>query len=633
MSKISNTIVNQYDEIQQLKIDSVVRKNGDFAIADKLKELIINSYFKDQDRLWSFFETASDGFSQVLYESIVNMMENTSDIDLCTLYDLKQIATLLNVKNLSMFDIPFTDELTTLIDTYSVNKEYVLYGRHSTTDIETVFGIDDFNKNNLEHIDQVNSSYISDLVDVSFKEVFLNMLYDPTSDEGIEHISLLELIVPDEYLDSDYEYVVGVRDGTTDRLSDSAHYAILNNGNMVEIATKFMRNFCIKVLFFRENLKSITQKNAILGTQKIIEKMLMEHVIRGYSNIEDFGFYVPVKTEDEILDIGINNDSFKSWTRFLNSVNDLGSLLDIEVVEYYDNTEYMNIGPSARPFRTNLIPITEEYSEPYLNASGQISYKDPVTRIIGYNEVTSSEYAKPEGSDRFWETDSHDTDNESILSMFSRLGLIDEDDDIDALLAFLSKIYDNNSPNDWSELSTTDYVTATELANMQAKYINSPTGYISNSPWVNIKSTDYPTVSPIPWMWNLVEKTFLTFPRLIQYSLESTTSYANNYDKYVDIDGDMGERYSPTSSGTIGMIVDSWRTSANEFFGYKSYHESEENLDDTGYENKNAEIDGSFNMLALGDLLNVYDGITSGTLYAIASGALKGALEKYYENL
>lgn len=633
MSKISSTIVNQYNEIQQLKIDSVVRKNGDFAFVDKLKELIINNYFQDQDNLWEFFETASDGFAQVLYESVVNMMENVSDIDLCTLYDLKNIARMLNVQNLTMFTLPLSDELTSLVDTFSVQKEYVLYGRHSTTDIETIFGIEDFDRNNPEHMEQVNSGYMSELVDVAFKEVFLNMLFDPTSEDGQAHIGILELITPDKYLSTEYEYLIGVRDGTVDRLSDSDHYALLNSSEMIDVASKFMRNYCIRILFFRENLKSITQKNAILGTQKVIEKMLTEYVIKGYSNIEDFGFYVPLKSEEEILAGGVNNDSFRSWTRFLNTVTDLGSLLDIQVVEYYDTTEYMNIGPSARPFKPNLVPITELYSEPYLTASGTIAYKDPIVRTIGYETVTTDEYAKPAGNDRFWETDSHEENADTVLAMFKRLGLLNDDDDIEVLITFLSKVYNNNAPNDWTELTPTDFATATDLANMQAKYINAPTGYVSNSPWVNIKSTDYPTKAPIPWMWNLVEKTFLTFPRLIQYTTESGEALGDNYGLYVDINGSQGDLYSPGTSGTIGMIIDSWRKTANEYFSYSSYHETEDNLDDIGAVNKNAQVDGSFNMLALGDLLDSYNSIASGAAFATVSGLLKSTMTKYYENL
>lgn len=634
MSKISDTITNQYSEIQKLKIDSVVRKNGDFAFADKLKELIINNYFKDQDRLWQFFEECSDGFAQVLYESISNMMENISDIDLCTLYDLKNIAKMLNVQNLSMFDLPLSDEITSLVDTFSVNKEYVLYGRHSTTDIETVFGITDFDRNDPDQAEQVNSGYMSELVDTAFKEVFLNMLYDPTSQDGQDHIEILGLIVPDEYLDDgEYAYLEGVRDGTTTRLSDSAHYAYLNSSNLIDVASKFMRNYCIRILFFRENLKSIAQKNSILGTQKIIEKMLTEYVIKGYSNIEDFGYYVPIKTEDQILGAGVNNDSFRSWTRFLKTVTDLGSLLDIQVVEYYDTTEYMNIGPSAIPHKVNLVPTTELYYEPYLTVSGTIAYKAPISRITGYTEVESSEFAKGAGNERFWETDSHETDNETILEMFVRLGLIGENDDIETLLAFLSEVYNENAVNDWSELASKPFASATDLANMQAKYINSPTGYLTNSPWVNVKSTEYPTRAPIPWMWNLVEKTFLTFPRLAQYTTEDATDFGDNYTKYVDIDGSQGALYSPGATGVIGMIIDSWRSKANEYFSYTTYHESELNLDDVNVENKNAQVDGSFNMLALGDLLDSYNSIASGAPFSIASGLLKTALSKYYENL
>jgi hypothetical protein len=633
MSKISDTIVNQYDEIQKLKIDSVLRKNGDFAFADNLKELIINNYFKEQDNLWEFFDTASDKFAQILYESVANMMENITDIDLCTLEDLNNIALMLNVSNTSLFSLPFPDEFITLIDTYSVNKEYVLYGRHSTTDIETVFGIDDFDRNNPDHAEQVNSGYMSELVDTSFKEVFLNLLYDPTSEDGIETIGFLELIVPDEFLTTEYDYLVGVRDGTVDRLSDSDHYALLNDGDMLDVASKFMRNFCIRVLFFRENLKSIAQKNSILGTQKIIEKMLTEYVIQGYSNIEDFGFHVPLKTQEEVLAQGVNNDSFRSWTRFLNTVVDLGSLLDVEVVEYYDTTEYMNITPSAIPYKTNLVPITELYSEPYLNASGQIEYLDPVLRTIGYEEVESSEFAKGQGNTRYWEGAIDEEGNETILEMFTRLGMIEEGDDIEVLMTFLSEIYSKNSPNEWSDFSPTDYASVADLANMDAKYINNVTGYIENAPWVNAKSTDYPTIAPIAWMWNLVEKTFLTFPRLIKYSTEDINDFSTNYVNYVDIEGDQGDLYSPGASGTMGIIIDSWRSEANEYFSYAGYHETETNLDDISEVNKNAQVDGSFNMLALGDLLDTYSNPIATGSYTAASGLLNAIMSKYYENL
>lgn len=658
MSKISNTIINQYEEIQKLKIDSVVRKNGDFALVDNLKELIINNYFKEQDNLWDFFNTASEDFAQILYEAIVNMLENVGDVDLCTLDDLKNIGELLGINNLALFTIPFSDELTSLIDTYSVNKEYVLYGRHSTTDIETVFGVTDWNRElvvdttgmtdeeaeaailaetiaQVERNKLVNNAYMSELVDTSFKEVLLNMLYDPTSVKGQEHIGIIELITPNEYLGTEYDYLIGVRDGTVDRLNDADHYALLNTSDMLDIDSKFLRNFCLRVLLFRENLKSIAQKNAILGTQKIIEKMLTEYVIKGYSNIEDFGFYVPIKTAEESLDIGVNNDSFRSWTRFLKSVTDLGSLLDIQVVEYYDNTEYMNIGPSARPYIINQVPVYELYSEPYLTASGTIAYKAPVSIITGYQDIVSSEYAKPAGNERFWETNSTESDNETILAMFTRLGLITAEDDIDVLMAFLSKLYNNNAPNDWSELASTDYATSSDLANMQTKYINNITGYVSNSPWVNAKSVDYPTKAPIPWMWNLIEKAFLTFPRLIQYYTEKTTTFGDNYTNYIDIDGSKGYLYSPSSSGTIGMIIDSWRSSVNDYFSYESYYETENNLDNTNATNKNAQIDGSFNMLALGDLLSVYDSIVfspSGS-FTLATGAIVTNLQKYYENL
>lgn len=618
MSKIANTITNQYNEIQQLKIDSVQRKNGDFAFVDKLKELIVNQYFKEQDNLWEFFETASDGFVQVMYEGIANMMENVGDIDLCTLSDLSNIAKLLGVDDLSIFSIPWTDELEPLIDTYSVNKEFVLYGRHSTTDLNTIFGTNASGED-------INTGYMSQLVDVSFKEVLINMLYDPTSENGIEHIALLEQIVPEEYRGADYTYIAGVRDGTVDRLSDSAHYNMLNDGEMLDAGAKFCRNYCIKILLLRENLKSITQKNAILGTQKIIEKMLTEYVIREFSNVEDLGFYVPTKTESEVLAIGVNNDPFRSWSKFLNNIGDLGSLLNIEVVEYYDTTEYLNIAPTSIPFKTQLVPIYESYSEPYLTVSGQIAYKDPVNRITGYNEVETSEPAKGEGNTRYWEADLSEEDSDSILALFRRLEIIDETDDLDVLMQFLDRVYDIHSPNDWTEFGATDFTSAADLAGMQKKY-SGTTGELATSPWTNDKAQDYPTIAPVPFMWNLVEKVYQVFPRLIQYTIETSKQLSTQYENIVDIDASSGSKYHENGTDIKGMIMDSWRSYANEYMSYRSYHEAEDNEDSTSTENKNVQIDGSFNMLALGDLLDIYDTVATGSLFQSFN-----ALTGYYE--
>lgn len=627
MSKIANTIVNQYNENEKLKIDSVKRKNGDFAFVDNLKQLVVNDYFKNQDNLWEFFETASDSFVQILYEGVANMMENVSDIDLCTITDLKNIADMLDVEDLSLFSIPWSDELESLIDTYSVNKEYVLYGKHSLTDLETVFGTRSFDDPDFGVDDReiINNSYLSGLVDVSFKEVLINMLYDPTSDKGIEHIGLLELVVPSEYLGEDYEYVAGVRDGTTDRLNDIDHYNVLNDGEMLEIGSKFCRNYCVKVLFLRETLKSITQKNSMLGTQQVIEKMLTEYVIKEYSNVEELGFFVTSKSEEEILELGVSNDPFRSWTKFLKNIGDLGSLLNIEVVEYYDNTEYMNITPSSIPFKTTMVPIEELYSEPYLNPSGQIEYLPPVLRTIGYEEVETSEPAYNIGNERFWEKDISNEGSEDILALFKRLEIINEDDDIEVLLQFLDKVYDAHSPVSWDRLVSTDYVTDAALSDMQAKYSNI-SGSLSQSPWTNAKAVDYPTIAPTPFLWNLVEKTYRTFPRIIQYSIETARELGTKYEDIIDIDGSAGELYSPTSTSVQGMIKDSWRDFAKEYMSYESYHEAEDNIDSTGEQNKNAAIDGSFNMLALGDLLNIYNTTPTGALYG-AFNTISG----YYE--
>ena len=307
--------------------------------------------------------------------------------------------------------------------------------------------------------------------------------------------------------------------------------------------------------------------------------------------------------------------------------------LDFEVVEYYDTTEYMNIAPSAVPYLTEMVPIIESYEEPYLNPSGVIEYLPAVDKIVGYEEVTTSTTARGAGNTRYWEETLSSEDSESILALFNRLGVIDDDDDLDILMQFLDRLYDVHSPAFWNTLSETDYVTDAQLIAMQSKY-SAASGDDPTAPHVNIKAQDYASIAPLPFLWNLIEKTYNTFPKLVQYSLDSMSDLGDQYLNIVDIDGDKGDLYNPDDTSVRGMIVDSWRSYAKEYMSFSSFFEDENNLDAASEENKNVQIDGSFNMLALGDLLDMYGDIAfsaSGS-YTAASGLLLG-LDEYYENI
>jgi hypothetical protein len=106
----------------------------------------------------------------------------------------------------------------------------------------------------------------------------------------------------------------------------------LLSGIMIDTAVHILRNSCLKISYLREYLRRIAQKHAIIGTERIIQTVISEYLAKELTSPEYWGYYnfSGIQTPS-ILDIPVIHE--------LSS----GMLGDIKVIEYWDNTEYMNI--------------------------------------------------------------------------------------------------------------------------------------------------------------------------------------------------------------------------------------------------------------------------------------------------
>jgi hypothetical protein len=238
------------------------------------------------------------------------------------------------------------------------------------------------------------------------------------------------------------------------------------SGDMIENATHFLRNVCLNTTYQRENLRTIPIKHQMLGTARIIENMISEYIYRRFSspsaswNLYEFPELSAVNPISENIIVGAD-------------VSEVSSIIynNIDVVEYLDNTEYLN-----------LSAITDASSA--------------------------------DVNERFWENldlirlTSEHTDAE-VSSFYYNIGLTDMS--YGEISAFINQIYDMGAVSATLEnsgvyrLADDDLSgwTSGSLSGMFFKYLGVPSGEI---PWANEKNIVHPTMALTPFLWNLIRK-------------------------------------------------------------------------------------------------------------------------------
>ncbi|MEI6422046.1 MAG: hypothetical protein WCP55_07490, partial [Lentisphaerota bacterium] len=393
---------------------------------------------------------------------------------------------------------------------------------------------------------------------------------------------------------------------TTEFASDSA--------NIIRESTHTLRNIALRASYQRDTLKNIIKKHAIIGTAKAVEKIIKEYLLRSFTKKEDWRLYtpsgsvVPALTGDQIMETYVPNLTY-SLLKGLRS----------SVVEYYDNTEYMNVSAGS-PHSTGIVGYTTVLSTVWElvttggMVSSQISADVPVYGNLSGYVVTGGNY-------RYWEGNeladamlfSQHTMAE-ISAFYINAGLTG---DYHSSFKFQSALWDMGAASGYNRYAVipdltgtltpqySSYVhnlsavppsgwatTRTDLSPIQRKYIGTLSGDVLPA---NSKNTIYPTAATQPFLWNLVEKVAKDYPELLATILYSEHISKSFYKDQVDVSGN---------------IVDSWKYFNREMLGYQTAYEEYTNYDWTEKMNPAVDRDGPFDPNALSALIDLPSPLT-----------------------
>ena len=112
----------------------------------------------------------------------------------------------------------------------------------------------------------------------------------------------------------------------------------LNGNNILNKISYAFSDLCIMIQNARESIKNIIQEYAHIGTERIVTDVVREYFIKNFSNkIESRFISEDIKKYSNIFKLPSINE--------LNgdSISGKNTAFDVQLVQYYDNTNYYNI--------------------------------------------------------------------------------------------------------------------------------------------------------------------------------------------------------------------------------------------------------------------------------------------------
>jgi hypothetical protein len=429
--------------------ESIKKINSDWSITDQTHKWLKNKDWQkgydvvksgnfDIDTsnnfssLYAYISAGQESIGSNVYERISNFVQNTRDIETCTVHALRSIGKELGAGDIQFFDINYPNELRDIIDIFSVKSSKVLLeGSMLTNDsLETIenlieigpisnvmegYDIDDplWTDDQKSFVEQVSGNYTK-----VYDSEYLDYMECAISGILIKFLNLTEVEdyrtppdepeIEDEKIDLQVDRNFNVKLATDKFQSGEARFsdftqsqqylitseidrrrnesikgnpfskfiyekqkkvreyvAFIENINnfgaiiskdscntipeggvcsfnsetsaaLVDNTIRILRNICIGTSYQREYFRYLSQKHAIIGTKSIISEVLREYFGRNFSDQNDwrykllcgnqFGNIIPSNLSESITPLPLSA---------LNT--------DIQVVEYFDTTEYMNI--------------------------------------------------------------------------------------------------------------------------------------------------------------------------------------------------------------------------------------------------------------------------------------------------
>ncbi|MFA5543771.1 MAG: hypothetical protein WDA47_08335, partial [Bacilli bacterium] len=239
--------------------------------------------------------------------------------------------------------------------------------------------------------------------------------------------------------------------------------------NIIKDVAKVLTDFTLAIMVRRDLLKKLANQYAQIGSNESTEKVITNYIARNYSK----------RYNDWRLrsNVAVTNDAF------LPSLEQLAKGFNVEITEYYDNTEYLNISAESDYARIPTPIYNQMKVCSTVDLSGQL--------ITGYYYTSAMTFVPTNmpivsgGNERFWE-------NDSYQSQFNDMA--------DDIVEFYKNVKGSSLTSivDVSNLITTiwDNCALSALPNkdMHRKYIGNEEGYF---PAINTGNLDYPTIAPL----------------------------------------------------------------------------------------------------------------------------------------
>lgn len=233
---------------------------------------------------------------------------------------------------------------------------------------------------------------------------------------------------------------------------------------------KSMADFTIAIMVRRDLLKKLSYRYAQIGSNDNLKKTIKSYIARNYTKRDN--------DWKMISNAAISNDVF------LPTLNDLAENFDVDIDEYYDNTDYLNISAeSARKMRADTVIV--DVASAYIDASGNIAST--------YVQMDKIEYTPTDeplisgGNERFWETNAYRyqfANTSSDIYQFYQNVKGSELKDAVEISALMDKVYSDHALS--SLIASSDA--------MNRKYIGDDSSYFQA---INLGNPNYPTIAPI----------------------------------------------------------------------------------------------------------------------------------------
>jgi hypothetical protein len=219
----------------------------------------------------------------------------------------------------------------------------------------------------------------------------------------------------------------------------------------------------------REVLKSVSAQYSKIGTNSGIEKLVKNYVLRNYT---------AKKT-----DWNLSSNIARSNDLYLPTLSSIGGSFDVDVVEYWDETPYLNISAKSAMIKTPMIGV-EQYKKFEINLSGQLVSSWDSKQFTYY--VDSEVPQITGGNSRFWSDPTYYEqmliDKDKIVEFYSNVegSNLSNVEDINTLL---SAIWEVHSPSSWDSVNP----------DIQKKYYGGEGGLYRA---LNVGNTEFATVAP-----------------------------------------------------------------------------------------------------------------------------------------